>query len=205
MNIQSTTRRPNTQVSTPAPDQQNRQPTDPLPSPKEPTDLLSTGAEIFKDGGIFLLNEAREVGRNDPALGLRLAANRFDSEFLDGTGNVADGFSNMAVAFVRGGLLGANVYRATSTFQDPNAQLYQKALDVGRIATDLVGLAGAVMQLAVPSMADTARVMVQFAYGADLVSHSVRTLEHAGTRIAALKEARAREKSQQQESQPKSS
>ena len=143
--------------------QQQQQPADSPPS--KAGDFLTTSAELLKDGGMFLLNESREAAKNDPALGLRLAANRFDAEFLDGTGNVAEGFSGMAVAFVRGGLLGANVFRATNTFKDPNAKLYHKALDVGRIATDLVGLAGAVMTLAVPSMAETGRGMTQFAYG----------------------------------------
>jgi hypothetical protein len=195
MNIQSTVRKPNGAAQPKK--AQNQQPQDPTPSdPKAPSDFLTTSVEILKDGGMFLLNESREAAKNDPALGLRLAANRFDAEFLDGTGDVADGFSGMAVAFVRGGLLGANVYRASNTLRSADTKFYQKALDVGRIATDLVGLAGAVMTLAVPSMAATGRTMVQFAYGADLVSHSVRTLEHAGTRITALKEARANEKSQ---------
>ena len=195
MNIQSTVRKPNV---TAQPNQgQNQQPQDPTPSdPKAPSDFLTTSVEILKDGGMFLLNEAREAAKNDPALGLRLAANRFDAEFLDGTGDVAEGFSGMAVAFVRGGLLGANVYRANTTLRSAETPFYEKALDVGRIASDLVGLAGAVMTLAVPSMAATGRTMVQFAYGADLVSHSVRSLGHAGTRITALKEARATEKGQ---------
>jgi hypothetical protein len=195
MNIQSTVRKP--VVSAQPKEGQNQQGQDPTPAdPKPPVDFLTKGVEIFKDGGMFLLNESREAAKNDPALGLRLAANRFDAEFLDGTGDVAEGFSGMAVAFVRGGLLGANVYRASNTIKSADSKFYQKALDVGRIATDLVGLAGAVMTLAVPNMAATGRTMVQFAYGADLVSHSVRTLEHAGTRITALKEARAREKGQ---------
>ncbi len=196
VNIQSTARRP-ANLTAPKGEQkqqQGQQPADPPPS--SAGDFLTTSAELLKDGGMFILNESREAAKNDPALGLRLAANRFDAEFLDGTGNVAEGFSGMAVAFVRGGLLGANVFRATNTFKDPNAKIYHKALDVGRIATDLVGLAGAVMTLAVPSMAETGRVMTQFAYGADLVSHSVRTQEHDGGRITALKEARAREKGQ---------
>lgn len=193
MNIQSTARRP---IVAPTPKEgQNQQPQDPgQNTPPPPTDFLTKGVEILKDTGVFILNEGREAAKNDPALGLRLAANRFDAEFLDGTGNVADGFSGMAVAFVRGGLLGANIYRATNTFKAADTPLYQKALDVGRVATDMVGLAGAVISLAVPSMAATGRTMVQFAYGADLVSHSVRTLEHAGNRITVLKEARALEK-----------
>jgi hypothetical protein len=187
MNIQSTVRRP-VQLPAPKADEGQQQPN---PSPKTPSDFLTTSAELFKDGAMFVLTEAREAAKNDPALGLRLAANRFDAEFLAGTGDVADGFSGMAVAFVRGGLLGANVYRATNTFKNPDTKLYQKALDIGRIATDVVGLAGAVMAIAVPSMAATGKVMTQFAYGADLVSHSVRTLEHTGQRIAVLQEARA--------------
>lgn len=195
MNIQSTMRKQ--AVTTQPRVTQEQQPQQPAPAdPKTPGDFLTTSVELLKDGGMFLLNESREAAKNDPALGLRLAANRFDAEFLDGTGDVAEGFSGMAVAFVRGGLLGANVFRASNTFGDPNAKFYQKALDVGRVATDLVGLAGAVMTLAVPNMAATGRVMTQFAYGADLVSHSVRSLEHAGTRITALKEARAKEKGQ---------
>ena len=196
MNIQTTVRPAPLKTQTKTEQgQQGQQPQQPDPqNPKTPSDILTTGVEILKDTGMFVLTEAREAASNDPALGLRLAANRFDAEFLDGTGDVANGFSNMAVAFVRGGLLGANVYRATNTFKNPEAKLYQKALDVGRIATDLVGLAGAVMTIAVPSMADTGRVLTQFSYGADLVSHSIRTLEHGGRRINFLAEARAKTK-----------
>lgn len=197
MNIRSTQRRPELAAPLKASEGQEQQQPN---NPKTPSDLLTTSVDLFKDGAVFVLTEGREAAKNDPALGLRLAANRFDAEFLDGTGDVADGFSSMAVAFVRGGLLGANVYRATNTFKNPDAKLYQKALDVGRVATDLVGLAGAVMTIAAPGMADTGRVMTQFAYGADLVSHSIRSLEHAGQRITVLQEARAKEKSQESQS-----
>ena len=106
VNIQSTARR-HANLTAPKGEQkqqQGQQPADPPPS--KAGDFLTTSAELLKDGGMFLLNESREAAKNDPALGLRLAANRFDAEFLDGTGNVAEGFSGMAVAFVRGGLLG---------------------------------------------------------------------------------------------------
>lgn len=193
MNIQSSVRK--TPVKVAQEQSQNQGPQQPVPKdPQPPRDFLTSSVEILKDTGMFVLNEAREAGENDPALGLRIAANRFDAEFLDGTGDIADGFSGIAVACVRGGLLGANIYRTNRTFKDPNAQWYHKALDVGRVASDMVGLAGAVMAVASPSLADTGKLMTQVAYGVDLVSHSVRFLEHGGKRIQSLSDARAQQK-----------
>lgn len=192
MNIQTTTR-PN--VATPAQKPQQADiPQQPVADPTPQKDYFASSVELLKDSGIFVFNEGREAMRNDPALGLRLAANQFDNSFLQGTGDVANGFSSMAVPFIRAGLLGANIYRANRTFHQPGADLLHKGMDVGRVLTDVVGLAGAVISVAMPSMASTGRVMTQFAYGADLLSHSVRSLEYAGDRIAFLKEARAKEK-----------
>lgn len=189
MNIQSTLRKQAAPVqgtvSQKADEPSDGASTD-VPPSNPARDFFETTMDSLKTGGMFALEEVRELGKNDPALGLRVAANGFDTILLDGTGEINQGFAPMGVAFVRGGLLGANVFRASQTLKDPSAQTWEKALDIGRVATDAVGLVGSVMRLAFPSQAALGLTLTQFSYGADLLSHSVRTLDHGNNRYLAL-------------------
>lgn len=169
-----------------------------------PRNTLQTVADAVIDTTYFTFNELVEVGKNDPALALRYGATSISEKLLQGTDNgVREGFGLAIVPTIRLSILGANAYRLNSTFKDPTAGLFEKGLDVARVATDLVGLAGSVLKYVMPSKAALGDTLVGVSYAADTVSHSMRAMTHGVERVTVWKKqiterkaARAKENSE---------
>ena len=160
-----------------------------------PHNSFSTLGEAIVDTSFFAFNELVEVGKNDPALALRYGATTISEKLLEGTGNsVREGFGQAIIPTIRLSILGANAYKARSTFMDPTAHWAEKSLDTVRVATDLVGLAGSVMKWVMPSKAALGDTLVGFSYAADTVSHSIRLMTHGSDRVAVWKKAIAERK-----------
>lgn len=154
------------------------------------------GFETLVDSAIditfFAANELVEMGKNDPALALRYGATTISNKLLEGTGPaVREGFGAAIIPTIRLSLLGANAYRLSSTFKDPRSNLLEKGLDVARVATDLVGLAGSVLKYVMPAKAALGDTLVGFSYAADSVSHSARLVTHGADRSLIWKKALA--------------
>lgn len=170
--------------------------TEPKPAPQQVATQAAprSGFETFIDSAVdisfFAANELVEVGKNDPALALRYGATSISNKLLEGTGPaVREGFGSAIIPTIRLSILGANAYRLNTTLKDPRSNLLEKGLDIARVATDLVGLAGSVLKYAMPSKAALGDAMVGFSYAADSVSHSARLVTHGADRSVAWKKA----------------
>ncbi len=164
---------------------------------------LARVAELAIDTAFFAVNEIAEVGKNDPALALRYGATVISEKLLEGTGtSVRPAFSQAIIPTIRLAILGANAYRLNTTFKDPGSSLLEKGLDVARVATDLAGLAGSVMQFAMPAQASLANTLVGVSYAADSVSHSIRGVLHGADRVKVWKKQLQERKATKTETPP---
>ncbi len=162
-------------------------------SPKE--SILTRLGEMTVDTAFFAANEIAELGKNDPALAMRYGATTISEKLLEGTGdNVRPAFNQAIIPTIRLAILGANIYRANETFKDPGSNLVEKGLDVARVATDLAGLAGSVMQFVLPAQAALGDTLVGVSYAADSVSHSIRGVLHGADRVKVWKKQLAEKK-----------
>lgn len=132
----------------------------------------------------FVAREASEAAKNDPALALRTSATVLTDTLLKGVDDsVRLGYQQSIVPVVRAGLLALDVHRCGQTLHDPTSTRMDKIMDVARVCTDLVGLAGGVAMLALPQYAKTGSAMMGFAYAADAVTHAYRGITHVDRRI----------------------
>ena len=138
---------------------------------------------------MFVLNEVREAGENDPALAVRLTAGGLVSPIMSGvnTPGVVEFTDHTLVPIVRGMLLGANIYRMNRTFKDPNAKAWEKGADVVRVISDTAGLVGGLAVLFTPQYAALGAKLIGTAYSVDICSHALRTGTHVNTRFKAWK------------------
>ena len=154
-------------------------------------------------GGVFTLNELKEIGMNDPALAMRYGANTISPTLLKGVNSdITTGFEKSIVPVIRGVILAMDGYRATQTFKDPTAKGFEKAMDVARVITDVVGFAGGLAPVFFPQYAALGNSMMGFSYAADTVSHAFRGLSHGGQRINAWNIALNGKKEAQEKEMP---
>lgn len=164
--------------------------------------IKSTG-RVLATGAMFALTETSEAAKNDPALAMRLAATSLTDTLLNKVNQpIKDSFQETVVPVVRGGILALNAVRCAQTIKDPLASGLDKAMDIGRVTSDLVGFLGGIAVLATPQFAEVGRTMMGFSYAVDAVSHAYRGLSHAGRRVAVwnhrLDEAKRRESEENQ-------
>jgi hypothetical protein len=160
-------------------------------------------------GSMFVLTEAGEAAKNDPALAMRIAATSLTDTLLNKVNTpIKDSFAQNVVPIVRGGILALNAVRAHQTFKSPESTNLDKFMDTGRVISDIVGFAGGVMAIASPAHLALGQSLMGFSYGVDAVSHAYRGLGHAGKRISVwntkleqLKESE-RQKEQEQHNGP---
>lgn len=136
----------------------------------------------------FALNEVTEASKNDPALAMRISATALTDTLLTKVNQpIKDSFEQSVVPVVRGGILALNSARAVQTFKNPGSTKFEKFMDLGRVASDLVGFVGGVAVLAGSEYASLGRTLMGFSYAVDAVSHAYRGLDHAGKRVAVWK------------------
>ena len=153
------------------------------PVPEDPRGPFESVADAVIDTGYFAFSEIVEAGKNDPALALRYGATTLAEQILTGVSeNVRAGFAAAIIPTIRLSVLAANGYRANSTIKDPTAHWAEKAFDLARVGTDVVGLAGSVLKYAWPGKAALGDTLVGVSYAADAVSHSVRLMTHGAER-----------------------
>lgn len=136
-------------------------------------------------GTMFVLSEAGEAAKNDPALAMRMAATSLTDTLLNKVNTpIKDSFAETVVPVVRGGILALNAVRCAQTFKSVESTGLDKFMDAGRVISDVAGFAGGIMALASPAHAALGRSLMGFSYAVDAVSHAYRGLGHAGKRIA---------------------
>ncbi len=172
---------------------------------------LRTAGHALATGAVFTLTEATEAAKNDPALAMRMAATSLSDTLLNKVNTpIKDSFQASVVPVVRGGILALNAVKLGQTFKNPQSTTLDKFMDVGRVASDLVGFAGGLAVMFSPQHAAVGRSLMGFSYAVDAVSHAYRGLSHAGRRVVvwqtkldAIKQAeRERQAQEQQKTEP---
>ena len=140
-------------------------------------DMVTNGIET-------LVYESTAVLQNDPALAVREFATRVHEGASRGYGSSdLQAWAPYVGVGARTLIFGANVLRAKDSLKDQTAGLLEKSLDVVRVATDLAGVAGAVMRVVSPEWAPLGTKLMGIAQSADLVSHGARFGFHAAPRV----------------------
>lgn len=140
--------------------------------------------DMVTNGIGTLVYEGTAVLQNDPALAVREFATRVHEGASRGYGSSdLQAWAPYVGVGARTLIFGANVMRAQSTMKDQTAGLLEKSLDVIRVATDLAGVAGAVMRVVSPEWAPLGTKLMGIAQSADLVSHGARFGFHAAPRV----------------------
>lgn len=181
MNIKSSQR--------PAPAPQSPAPKSPPQSdcecpPQQPRDsFLDKAGNALMTGVQFTLNEGVMAAQNDPALAMRLSATMLSDQILKKVNQpVQAGFQKNIVPVMRLGLLGMNTYRAHRTLKNPNSTKLDKAIDIGVVASDLVGAVGGLAVLTGSQFSGLGETMMGFSYAVDVLSHAYRGLTHGAQR-----------------------
>ena len=106
-------------------------------------------AERVYDGGAHIMARAsQEVVRvmvADPAFAFKTTARAAQEGVLNNLDrNVQDTIKPFILPVLRTGMLAMDAKRAIQTYRNKDASVWEKAVDIGHVATDVVGLAGAV-------------------------------------------------------------
>ncbi len=157
---------------------------DGTPQPGSPRSAVGEAIDATRAMIQFSFNEAAALASHDPALGVRTVATQMYPRLLDRVDSgLRDGMDVHVQPAIQGLITGANVYRAVRTYRDPNSGVLAKGLDTLRVATDLMGVAGAVLRLVKPSQAALGETLLRQAYAFGLASHALRAVEHGAERV----------------------
>ena len=152
---------------------------------------LETVGNALLETGAFLFNESVLLGMNDPALVLSQTAPEAWSAFsklstsqsavatLDGAPGVSGQWWPTGTRLA---LLGVNGARLATSLKDPESHWIRKGADGLRVATDLVGVAGAIVQATMPQHAGLGGTLLGIATTADACSTGLRLMDHANQR-----------------------
>ena len=155
-------------------------------------------------GMVTFAYEGGAVLQNDPALAVRQFATTVHEWNNRGyMGSDLQAWAPYVPIGARILIAGADVFRANSSFNTPGTSLLEKGLDVARVATDLMGVAGAVLRVVTPSNAALGTTLLGISQAADLVSHGARFGMHSAPRAKAWlkehEEKKTREKARERE------
>ena len=184
MNIQSSARTPKRPTAQTQPPEAGQDKHD-TPCPKDPKDTFFTKAgNALMSGARTTLNEGMLAAKNDPALAMRMSATVLSDQLLKRVEQpVQEGFQKTIVPVMRFALLAGNTFRAHNTLKNPNSRTIDKAIDIGVVASDLVGAVGGIAMLTGGQFAGLGQSLMGFGYAVDAVSHAYRGLTHASDRI----------------------
>jgi len=167
--------------------------------------LVRDGFEFIGNSVSTMAGETVKLVENDPMLAFRTAATSLaqSGPVLTGLNSALKaGFAATMPVTIRGALLVGDSLQAYSTMKNPSATTLDKAVDVGAVVNDVVGLAGGIAMLAAGGPVAAAGVAVLGAsYGVDLLAHTYRGLKHGKARIDTIRQQRAEEQSQVKQEQ----
>jgi hypothetical protein len=106
-------------------------------------------AQKVLDGGATIMAQASQevvrVMNADPAFAFKQTARAAQEGVLNNLdSNVKKTIDPFILPVLRTGMLGMDSKRAIGTYRNKDASVWEKAVDIGHVATDVVGLAGAV-------------------------------------------------------------
>ncbi len=134
-----------------------------------------TLAQRVLDGGATVMAQASQevvrVMNADPAFAFKQTARAAQEGVLNNldsaTKSTIDPF---ILPVLRTGMLGMDAKRAIGTYRNKDASLWEKAVDITHVATDVVGLAGAVGKNWVPFLEPYANTMTGIGLVGDLAA-----------------------------------
>ena len=184
MNIQSSTAAAKRPIAKSSSAEQGQEKKD-CSCPQDPKDTFFTKAgNALMSGARNTLNEGMLAAKNDPALAMRMSATVLSDQLLKRVDQpVQEGFQKTIVPVMRFALLAGNTFRAHNTLKNPNSRTIDKAIDIGVVASDLVGAVGGVAMLTGGQFSGLGQSLMGFSYAVDAVSHAYRGLTHASDRI----------------------
>lgn len=133
-------------------------------------------AERVYDGGAHIMARASQevvrVMNADPAFAFKTTARAAQEGVLDNLDRgVQDTIKPFMLPVLRTGMLGMDAKRAIQTYRNKDASVWEKAVDIAHVGTDLVGLAGAIGSAGwVPFLAPYANTMTGIGLVGDLAS-----------------------------------
>lgn len=137
----------------------------------------------FRAGVRSITEEAATVVDNDPAFMLRNAATVVKTQVYNGIPSELQTIADQAlIPFARLASLAldsAHVYR---TYKSPDSSIIDKGIDTLHVASDVVGLVGAVAPMVFPPLAPYANTMLAVGFAGDIVSYSYRGLQYFNRR-----------------------
>ncbi len=187
-------------------------PGEPVSGPKGPSrggrSPLETLGDAVVETGAFFYNETSLLALNDPAFVLSRVAPEARDVFVKvssaPTQLSADGLSpaindSWWATGTRLAMLGVNSYSLVNSIKDPETHWFRKGADGLRVATDLLGVAGAVMQAALPKYAGLGGSLLGIAVTADACSSGIRLMDHANSRRVKFQQWNDARKARQRE------
>ncbi len=174
--------------------------------PQVPTDLSpgNNFLDAVTKGMVTLTAESGAVLQNDPALAVREFATRVHDLASRGYGSAdLQAWAPYVGVGARTLIMGANVMRAHHVFTTDGASWLDKGLDSARVATDLLGVAGAVLRATSTTHAALGTTLMGIAQAADLVSHGARFGMHSAPRVKSWLKDHDQKKARQREREKK--
>lgn len=160
--------------------------------------------DTLTKGVVTLTAESGAVLQNDPALAVREFATRVHDLASRGYGSAdLQAWAPYVGVGARTLILGANVMRAHQVFKNDAGTWLDKGLDSARVATDLLGVAGALLRATSPSHASLGTTLMGVAQAADLVSHGARFGMHSAPRVKDWLKEHDQKKARQREREKK--
>lgn len=133
-------------------------------------------AQKMLDGGAQIMATAsQEVVRimdADPAFAFKTTAEAVQGRVVANLDKATqDTIKPFILPVLRGGMLAMDSKRAINTYRNKDASVWEKAVDIGHVATDIVGMAGAIGTTGwVPFLAPYANTMTGIGLVGDLAS-----------------------------------
>lgn len=160
--------------------------------------------DVVTKGMVTLTAESGAVLQNDPALAVREFATRVHDLASRGYGSAdLQAWAPYVGVGARTLILGANVMRAHQVYNSDSASWLDKGLDSARVATDLLGVAGAVLRATSTTYAGLGTTLMGVAQAADLVSHGARFGMHSAPRVKSWLKEHDQKKARQREREKK--
>lgn len=137
----------------------------------------------FRAGVRSITQEAATIVDNDPAFMLRNAATVVKTQVYNGIPSELQTIADQAlIPFARVASLALDSAHLYKTIKSPDSTIVDKAIDGMHVATDVVGVVGAVAPMVFPALAPYANTMLAVGFAGDIVSYSYRGLQYFNRR-----------------------
>lgn len=140
----------------------------------------------FRAGVRTVTDEVSRVVDNDPAFMLRNAATMVKTQVYNGISSDLQTIADKAlIPFARTASLALDSSRCYKTWKSEESSVIDKGIDTLHVASDVVGLVGAIAPMVFPALAPHADKLLAVGFAGDIVSYSYRGLQYFNRRSEA--------------------